>query len=87
MFFRSISTRLREGDEVGRRLRLAGVFLILCSSSHKMFCSGLLEPCVVLCQITNPPPHPGKAGIRATRYQLPFPFTTAHTGSQNVPFP
>ena len=74
MFFWSISTRLREQGEAGRRLRLAGVVLTLCSSSHKVFCSGLLEPCVVVCQISlltltlsNAPPHSGKAGIRATR--------------------
>ena len=48
--FWSISTRLRGGSKAGRGLRLAGVVLILCSSSHKMFCSGLLQPCVLLCQ-------------------------------------
>ena len=83
MLFWSISTRLREGGEIGRRLRLAGVFLILCSSSHKMFCSGLLEPCVVLCQISlltatlSKPPSPSWEG-RNQGNQIPAAFPIHH---------
>lgn len=48
-FFGPFQQGSEEEVEAGRGLRLAGVVLILCSSSHKMFCSGFLEHCV-LCQ-------------------------------------